>query len=161
MTGSVLQLDAPITGARSDLVFLHSPTPYAITTAEQALFPEGGKMVSGAYKLMQQVVVALFTPIGGVSFQTTRGTNFAKAVLGSSVHSETALREVFAISKEQVLAEFQLRQTDVSQYPPEEVLTDLVLRSLVITGDVLELGIDLHTGADQIISITLPVAYHG
>ena len=160
MNGSVFTIEPPIAGAKSDLVFLHSDTPYVITTAEQSLFTGGSKMAAGAYKLMQQTVLALFTAVGRVQFDSTRGTEMAAAILRSGIQNETGMRRVFAISRDQVLADFQSRQSNDTTIPPEEVLSDLRLMSLAIVGDSIFMSIELKTGAAQIIKITLPVTYH-
>lgn len=160
MAGSIFQLESPIEGLRSDLVFLHTDSPYVMTTASQELFVDGGKMAAGAYKLLQQVVLALFTAIGGVPLYRSRGTELAASIARSGIQNEATMRTVFAISREQVLSEFADRQSRRGDLLPTERLTDLVLRSLRIEGDTLYLELELRTAANQILQIILPVSHN-
>jgi len=117
-------------------------------------------MVSGPYKLMQQVVISLFTPYGGVAMFRQRGTDLAATVIRSGIQNEATMRSVFASSREQLLSEFAERQSRAPTLPADERLSDLVLKSLSIEGDALNLELEIRTAANQLLSIQLPIKYN-
>lgn len=143
-----------------DATFLRSASD-SWTRVEQDLFSDdGGVAVAGVRKLAQQVVLRLFTPVGGMTYEPREGCQLMTDVLAGRVRTTDQARQSFAQSREAILDQFV---ADLRQYPntpADEQLASLDLLDVAVQRDALYLSVRVVSAANQAFPLTLPITFN-
>jgi hypothetical protein len=142
-----------------DATFLRSASDNW-SRVEQDLFgDDGGIPVSGVRKLAQQVVLRLFTPLGGMAYEPQEGCQLMTDVIAGRVRTSDQARQSFAQSRDAVLSQFD---ADLRQYPAmptDEQLAALDLLDVSVQRDALYLSVRVVSVANQAFPLTLPINF--
>lgn len=153
---SVLTFRRPIPGRRVDVTVLQTATPFSNTVADQTLWQgDGGLACTGIYKLAQQVLIYLLTPVDSQPYTRSKGTQLIPAVFGGQLRTAVDVRRVFAVSRQQVLSEF-FDAVPQTAYPDEQ-LADLQLLNVRIGGGELELDLQLTSRSGDSLVFIAPI----
>jgi hypothetical protein len=128
---------------------------------EQDLFGEdGGVPVSGVRKLAQQVVLRLFTPIGGMAYEPREGCQLMTDVIAGRVRTTDQARQSFAQSRDAVLDQFDADMRQYPMIPADEQLASLDLLDVAVQRDALYLSVQVVSAANQAFPLTLPINFN-
>jgi len=106
----------------------------------------------GTPKLVQRVVLELFTERGTLRYRPERGTRFLRDLRLMRFRNETQLLSVFAAARLQLKANLQSDQTDADA--TDEQLKDVVVSRLTLLPGRLLLTLQVQSQADSVYTFT-------
>lgn len=151
-----LQVATPFEGRTADLLALQSNDPYTLSLAKQSVFtsPTNGRVVSGSYKVLQNVVIKLFSPQRLNPADPGSYSPLALALLRGGLQSEQTIRREFARSRDVLLRYFEATTTSRQ---PSEILSDIALLDVTILGNEISMSVRVTTAIGASAAIVLPV----
>lgn len=146
----------PEPGRTYDLLMLQSADPLASgPRTAAALYDGSASAVTGALKLVQRVVLELFTERGSMPFLPTRGSRFLTIVRSGGVRTAVDVHQAFAFGAADV--ERNLTADETPADPADERLVGLALLSFSLTPGRLTLSVRINSAAGSSVVVDLPI----
>lgn len=141
--------------AKRDLACFQTGEPRLQALADAG----GGRFVTGAEKLAQRFVLALFTSVGSLNFRSQWGTNYPDDIQAGNVTTEF---EAFAIMNQAALQAGSSLQSDEDDDTPEdEQFAKVEVDQLVISQDEVSIAVTISSVAGTTVGLVLPLRFSG
>lgn len=146
------------TGRDRDLnISLAGGVPVTAPRPMSLIFGPVSSFLAGPAKLVQRYAVALLTPRGSQPGYPEFGTDLPARLASAGRTTPGELAHAFNFANARVVSLFRTEQAQDPDRPPDERLDTAVLQEISVAGGVLDLRINLFTGAGEEYDLLLPI----